>query len=1100
MKHLSAKVLRSAIAMLLACCMLVGAVPVFAAEVTDVNDDGVIKMVSLGASNANGYALDGYLTQELIDMVENSAATDADPSKVLGTIKDTANVYGYKRAPEEAYPAKLKASLEERGYNVDLTQLAISSMRAEELRVLLDNEYYGDAYTRWRFIKDNGKGWFDNAEPGGVDVLRVQYQEAIADADLVTLDIGVNNFGVYSINRITSGGKFADADFTNVFDAETLAKMAQAEAEIRAWVSENTDVDAAIAKNSALAEQLDLVVETFAYALTGFCVSFDASVAKIYELNPDVQIVVVSIQNLMHGLDTTFEGVDALIPLGDIYGAVVNMANIYTAVGSPYANTYNYAYAGENGHATTFLDEIRNYNGNPRELSGNVIDSFNLYDNNMFTKYALWIGLRGLQDPASGMTYEQILAQYGLNIRTFVQMGEAGLLPDEFAPLYAMYEDVLYTVYDALAQIMQAGAEVTTIDVMSAVGPEYDYAQDAVGEYLVRVAQQYVTMNKMTNPDYRFDFATDRVPLSNGTVLCGNDILADPVMKTVLGMGVRFDVGNSFYAHPSADGHTEIRDAILKALDEDIMGYEVAIEEALKLLNQAYDYAEKNGYIDMLEAEIAELKARLETEADAVKAELEAAIAELEAELAALKAEIEAQIAAQIAALKAEIEALKAELKAAVEEAKPEAKAAIEAKIAELEAKVEALKAEVEAKVAAVKAEIEAKIAAAKAAAEAKIAQIKAEIEAEIAALEAEIAAAYENATTGEYTVGADSYYVSIGDSDAHGVVEMTDNYGEKLAAELGLDVETQYAELTDVLLVSELREALDSETYVSEIEKADLITVSMNKDNYTVFALDQVSAVLAGRKPAEMDWAQYLTEDGAALMDKAIAKFEAYLAEQGVDAALVPMVSLLLESYAYGYADFAFNYTEVLNKIHAINPEALVVVVGAYNPFDTLVVEDTAVGEYLDVVIALSDAHYLAYAMLTDNTVFVDVPDTTTVADDEYEVITLETYLTTILNPTQFHANEAGHEYIKNEILGALTVTVEEPPVVDPVFDKGDVNMDGTVNIQDAVQLYYYVNGKLELSDEALAIGDVAEPVGTVNIQDAVVLYYFVNGKIDTL
>ncbi len=57
----------------------------------------------------------------------------------------------------------------------------------------------------------------------------------------------------------------------------------------------------------------------------------------------------------------------------------------------------------------------------------------------------------------------------------------------------------------------------------------------------------------------------------------------------------------------------------------------------------------------------------------------------------------------------------------------------------------------------------------------------------------------------------------------------------------------------------------------------------------------------------------------------------------------------------------------------------------------------------------------------------------------------------------------------------------------------KGDINKDGAVNINDAVQLYYHVNGKTQLADESIAdiTGD-----GAVTIADAVQLYYFVNGK----
>ncbi len=58
----------------------------------------------------------------------------------------------------------------------------------------------------------------------------------------------------------------------------------------------------------------------------------------------------------------------------------------------------------------------------------------------------------------------------------------------------------------------------------------------------------------------------------------------------------------------------------------------------------------------------------------------------------------------------------------------------------------------------------------------------------------------------------------------------------------------------------------------------------------------------------------------------------------------------------------------------------------------------------------------------------------------------------------------------------------------------SGDVSGDFAVNVTDAVQLYYHVNGKMALTDEALAnAGFVSD---SVSIADAAQLYYFVNGK----
>ena len=60
----------------------------FASTNVKANDKETFNYVSFGASNVNGYGLDGYM-----------------PEGVTAANKATANVYGYERSPEGSYPA-----------------------------------------------------------------------------------------------------------------------------------------------------------------------------------------------------------------------------------------------------------------------------------------------------------------------------------------------------------------------------------------------------------------------------------------------------------------------------------------------------------------------------------------------------------------------------------------------------------------------------------------------------------------------------------------------------------------------------------------------------------------------------------------------------------------------------------------------------------------------------------------------------------------------------------------------------------------------------------------------------------------------------------
>lgn len=57
-----------------------------------------------------------------------------------------------------------------------------------------------------------------------------------------------------------------------------------------------------------------------------------------------------------------------------------------------------------------------------------------------------------------------------------------------------------------------------------------------------------------------------------------------------------------------------------------------------------------------------------------------------------------------------------------------------------------------------------------------------------------------------------------------------------------------------------------------------------------------------------------------------------------------------------------------------------------------------------------------------------------------------------------------------------------------------GDVNLDGTVDLNDATGLFYHVNGLSELGKEALVAADINVD-GAVDLNDATMLFYIING-----
>jgi len=298
---------------------------------------------------------------------------------------------------------------------------------------------------------------------------------------------------------------------------------------------------------------------------------------------------------------------------------------------------------------------------------------------------------------------------------------------------------------------------------------------------------------------------------------------------------------------------------------------------------------------------------------------------------------------------------------------------------------------------------------------EAAIIEMNAKVEQAIA----DFKAAYEAAVTGEYHVTADSYYVAIADANAQG-------YEALLAEELGVENAVLNAQLAEEMLMNL---AMNPE-WQAEIAKADLVSVSLNN----TFVIDQVNAILVGEPATEIDWSLYVGEEAAAGIEAAIAEIEAYMAEnvagEFMGISVPELMTVLVESYVYDCVSAAFTYHEVANAIQAINPEAEVVLVGMVNPIDqlTIVAEDVEIpmGDVYTAIVELSNLHQTVVAMLGDNRTFVNVADAAT-AMDAVEVIDVNNVqipqIMALINGGTM-PNAEGHEYIKEAILNAETVT----------------------------------------------------------------------------
>ena len=599
---------------LLAALMLLSLLPVAALA------EDAYQYVSIGASNTNGYGLRGYL--------------DGNLYTAPWTVKDE-DISGYQQHPENAYPELICKELAKTKGDVNLTQLAMSGMRVEELRMLLDESYTGDAYTAWRFEGEGGEEWFKKA--GGLDKLRKDYKEAITNADLISVDIGANNFGVYLSNRLFNN--MYDNDMSRVLSEKELKIYNQVESTIESWLKSESGLTSSV--DPDLMAKLKAVADTYAYALVGFCTNFDASIEAIRKLNPTADIVVVSIQNPIAGLTLNMKGVaDISLPVGDLNGYIVNMANIYMASVSPNANSYYCADVRKNGHVTSFVDDFKNYNGDPSTLTQSLKDCFDVYQDDLYLKTRIQhLFLTNiLSSPISLNDYETAVAA-GTGVIPVPGVGEVPFdqtFEQTFAQLfslhpeyYTLYTAALNNAYDALMTGMKAGVssdEVMLAALADNTGAIEDYLMLGVNKLVEKAAIQAVNVEHTYDNQLALDngkpfniedaveglldgdltaFLTmdeiagllgdaDYQELLNALFTVDKDgpsitcKVSPEVIRSIANMGIRISISNSFASHPNEKGHQELADAILYAQSHKVKGSSIIQKEVYALGSDAY--------------------------------------------------------------------------------------------------------------------------------------------------------------------------------------------------------------------------------------------------------------------------------------------------------------------------------------------------------------------------------------------------------------------------------------------------------------------------------------------------------------------------------
>ncbi|MBR2422150.1 MAG: cell wall-binding repeat-containing protein [Oscillospiraceae bacterium] len=302
---------------------------------------------------------------------------------------------------------------------------------------------------------------------------------------------------------------------------------------------------------------------------------------------------------------------------------------------------------------------------------------------------------------------------------------------------------------------------------------------------------------------------------------------------------------------------------------------------------------------------------------------------------------------------------------------------------------------------------------------------------------------------TGTYNPTANSKYIALGDGSALG-------YPEKLAEELGIAYENL---AKNQQTAEEQLEALEKEDTQKKIEEADLISVGFG--NVTCIN-EAIYGVLSPN--ADVDWAKYVAEEDVAEIQKIIDELVVEIT--GSSSA---KISNAMNAFAFSFVSYIYGINEIIDVIHDINSDALLLVVGMYNPLEGVVFEMAGIkldiSNSLDDLVMASNSHVAGYCESVENTVFVNAPEVATI--NTKTNMGLKEMAALLGNGcADFNPSDAGHTYIKDQMMDALVIS-------EPAEPQGNVTR-------------LYGNTRYETS---FAIADEMKKVMGIEKFDAVVL-----------
>lgn len=496
---------------------------------------------------------------------------------------------GYEEYAPTAYPMMFAKK-----YGFQLKQLATSAARAEDFHYILEvgmpNAYEGDQWTHTEMLGKDSIGingeplggqdrWGSNGVPDAAVV--ENFRKSVTEADVITLAVGNGNFGVTFMDMTSQimglGGYNLDYSYATLENALALNGV---DAEITDVVMDTYNRALEYAKQRLPIDKVDVLADRVAYTVASFLINYEGLLDRIIELNPDVEVILVSLVNNMYGfkLDIVQDGTTTTLDMAQFMDGILSPVNAYIAGLAAYKQV-----SGAYPEATLYYADAYGI-----ETWAQTFDE--MYENNK-----PWCHSRFVSD-IRDFIFPMLNAAAGLGL---VKITDADVLayeaayaagPEAFAgyamanPVKAKSIAVYLGLVDAILTALNSTPAVDLGELSVGGGDFATMATPLLRDVFVKFQQN------MTDKAAAFPELGELAPLFVTTESLAEAMESNGTLMAFLSVYGRTKLANGLSSHPSVEGHITMFNAIVNAYENGYTAKDETYANIVDAMQFASDY------------------------------------------------------------------------------------------------------------------------------------------------------------------------------------------------------------------------------------------------------------------------------------------------------------------------------------------------------------------------------------------------------------------------------------------------------------------------------------------------------------------------------